>query len=126
MDNFLEKVASQLEKAADYIEKHENEELAAKEKEAQEKKAQEDKERSELVAPVKEKLSSLVEDENIEDVLKNTPMDALKLIKKSFEEKKASEAKENWGKVEEKKVSDSKDKFAGYRDPLEAFAMTGN
>lgn len=125
--NLLEKVASQLEKAADYIEKYETVEIQEKEKQASLKVEEDTKKRDKVVSPIKNKLAEAgCDDSEIELALEKTPTEALNVIKKAMncedDEDYSETVDDNWGSVEESKIG-SKAKQAGYLDPLAAFAM---
>jgi hypothetical protein len=115
----FEKIASDLEKAADFIEKIEAAEVM--EKKASEEavvKSDEEKRRA-IIAPIKEKLATITDESEIDEKLKTASFEALELISKGFNSQ--SKVEDNWGNVVENKGG--KGKFAGYRDPIEAFAM---
>lgn len=121
MSSVLLKVASKLEEAADYIETIENVSLGEKEKEAQKIANEEKEKRARIMAPLKEKLTDIPEEE-LEEKMKTASTDLLELIGKSFKDDKPEiQAQDEWGNVEE--LKNSQGKYAGYRDPIEAFAM---
>jgi hypothetical protein len=118
--NFFEKLASDLEKTAAFIETIEGKEFSVKRAEEDAKVKEAEEKRKAALAPLKEKLSNAVTDEDeIEEKLKTASVEALELIGKGLSS--ASKVDEGWGSVDENKGG--KGKYAGYRDPLEAFAM---
>jgi lysyl-tRNA synthetase class I len=117
--NFFEKLASDLEKAADFIERIEGQETTAKVAEESAKVKEAEDKRKAIIAPIKEKLSNITDENEIEEKLKTASVEALELISKGFNSD--SKVEDSWGNVEVNKGG--KGKFAGYRDPLEAFAM---
>jgi hypothetical protein len=141
MEELLEKVASELDKMAEYVEEKENSDLQAKkeaeetekvkkaeqadiekkEKEEKEKVAQEaeKKKRAEVLNPIREKLSQVVDEEELKK-LDNASIETLEVIKKGFETEKVADS---WGDIEEEKTPKGRGKSAGYKDPIEAFAM---
>jgi len=121
MKEQLEKIASELDKAADFIEKYEGEVSSIKEKEAAKIQEETTKKRAAILNPIKKKLASIVDESEIEEKLKEASTETLELISKGFA-KEAEESIENdWGNVEESK--NSRGKMAGYKDPIEAFAL---
>jgi hypothetical protein len=138
METLLEKIASELENAAKYIESKEAEEMEKKEeskakededKKTEEKKKEDDKKEEEqkkeaLLAPIKEKLSKVVDADEVTkklSSLNSNSLETLELLSKGFQSDKVAE---EWGTIEETKVAPKgRSKNAGYRDPIEAFAM---
>lgn len=117
MDKLLEKIALDLESAADYIENHENESMDKEEATKQEEAKEKESKKQAMIAPIKEKLAHIFSEEEVDERLKTASDDVIDMMNKSLDQK----VSEDWGKVEEHKGG--KGKYAGYTDPIEAFAM---
>jgi uncharacterized protein YwqG len=124
--NFLEKIASEIDQAADYIESQEKKDESVRAEGEDKKKAEEETKRKEMMTPIKEKLSTMVDESEIDEKLKSASTDALELISKSLSKSADSKVEDDWGNVVEPpkfNKNDSRGKYAGYKDPIEAFAM---
>lgn len=132
MDKILIKIASELDRVADFLQKV-GEEVEKKEDEAktEEKKKEDDtkeeeekkeaSKREDLIAPIREALSKIADDGEVVSRLNATPTETLELLKRGFEEKTVTDG---WGSIEENRSTvGGRGKQAGYRDPIEAFAM---
>lgn len=127
MENLLEKVAQELENAANYISgieasKHKNaeekavEEQGKKEKEEATQKEVELKKVEDLVNPLVEQFSDV--DKEASEKLKKAPIEVLEMLHKNMS--KTASVSDNWGAIEKSKAQKG-NKFAGYSDPIEAF-----
>lgn len=122
---FLEKVASDLEAAADYIESYETKISEEQAEVNAQKEAEENKKRAEVMAPLKETLATIGEDDSeIEEKLKSASIEALELIGKTIKSQKEAAVQEDWGSAEPTNKKGGTGKYAGYKDPIEAFAMS--
>ena len=123
MGNLLFKIASELDSAANKLEVFEKKEKDIKVAALKDKKVAIEKKRQAFIEPLKEKLSSLTEvgQEEVEKNLKTASMATLELLSKGFSTS-APKVDDSWGYVEQSKKG--KGKYAGYADPIEAFALS--
>ena len=130
MTSLLEKVAQELEKAADIIQTLEakkaeesSEETKKKEDEDKKKKEEAEAKKEAALKPIRESLGEL--DKLAEEKLNSTSIEVLEMMSKTLakaSEKTASSSssdKDDWGNIEGNKGTSSKS--AGYLDPVQAF-----